>query len=172
MSYNRAGFLDFFIASKLSRKFKVKHQKIKIPTTLNNFKIKISEFQNSNNDPFYSTFINAVKSFYKIENSFKVSLGGNGADTDWEFGEKQLKDLNKSNFNSFIKSYSELITKHSLINKDVSEKMAIKLEQYFLKKYAVFKDAPNFVQLLASAFFHLERFRGRQGYIYSQESNK
>ena len=172
MTYNRAGYLDFLIAGSLSKKFNVPHKKINIPTQLKDFEIAVSEFQNSTNDPFYFTFVKASKKFYKADNCFKVSLGGNGADTDWEFGEKHLKSIDKSNFKSFVKSYSIFITKHTLVDEDFSKQMADKLEKYFLNKYAIFDNHPDFMKLLASAFFHLERFRGRQGFLYTQESNK
>jgi len=95
MTYNRAGGkLDFYIAGKLSKKFNVAHKKIRIPTKLIDFKMEVPEFQNSKNDPFTNAFNKSLEGFYETNNCFKVSLGGNGADTDWEFGEKFLKKLN------------------------------------------------------------------------------
>lgn len=172
MTYNRAGKLDFYIAARLSKAFKVPHRKIHISKSIVDFEAKIPEVKKIDDDPFNKAFSESIKVFYNQGTCFKVSLGGNGADTDWEFGEKQLKKLDQSNFNAFIKSYSTLITQHPYVNKQVSERLATKMENYFIEKYHVFQDKSNFMQLLASSFFHLERFRSEQGSVCSQFLNK
>ena len=99
-------------------------------------------------------------------------MGGNGGDTDWEFGEKRIADVDKSTLKKFIHDYSKKMTLHPILKKEVSESFAEEIESYFLEKYSLFAEKQNFQQLLASAFFHLERFRGEQGFAYSQNSNK
>ena len=71
----------------------------------------------------------------------------------------------------FIKSYALMLVSHPLVSIEKSTKLALKLEKYFLEKYAIFETKENYLQLLGSAFFHLERFRGEQGFGYSQNQN-
>jgi hypothetical protein len=170
-TYNRAGLLDLWIASYLSKQFKVVHKTFILNTKLVNYKPKINGFKNSDGDVFTQILNESIADFFETQDSFKVSLGGNGADTDWEFGEKQLKKLEINEFNSFIKSYSLMLVSHPLVSIDLTTKLALKLENYFLNKYAVFNTKENYLQLLGSAFFHLERFRGEQGFGYSQNAN-
>ncbi|MES2808153.1 MAG: hypothetical protein V4619_05990, partial [Bacteroidota bacterium] len=172
MTYNRAGKLDFLIAARLSRMANVPHHKFSVPSSFNDFEAQIPEFRDMTVDAFYVALQRELKGFYNTGESYKVHLGGNGADTDWEFGENRIKNVDKSNFDSFIKTYSQLMTTHPLVDKAFSAKMADKVAAYLLDKYKCFKGKQNFMQLLASAFFHLERFRGNQGFSYSQISNK
>ncbi|WP_333600909.1 hypothetical protein [Flavobacterium sp.] len=171
-TYNRAGKLDLWIASHLSKKFNVIHKKFVLNPKSINIKPRIEAFKESEGDAFTQSFTNLSKDFFRTENSFKVSLGGNGADTDWEFGEKQLNKLEVNEFKNFIKSYSLLLVSHPLVSTEITAKLALRLESYFLEKYSVFEDKDNYLQLLGSAFFHLERFRGEQGFIYSQITNR
>lgn len=171
MTYNRAGILDLIIAGVLSKKTGVSHEKIKINIKNEDFEVSIPDLKNPESDVFTSTFYKAVKKFYKSKNSFKVSLGGNGGDTDWEFGETQMKALDKSSFCNFIRSYAKLISHHPLFSENLIESLTKKNEKYLLNKYEAFSNKKNFIQLLGSSFFHLERFR-QQGYTHSQFSNK
>lgn len=171
-TYNRAGNLDLKIASILSKKAGVAHFKFLIKPEINNDKLKISGFKDSDGDPFTMSYIESLKNFYKVSNEYKVFLGGNGGDTDWEFGEKRIANVDKSSMESFIKDYSKELTNHPLLNQFEKSSFSNDLEEYFLKKYHCFSNHPNFQQLLASAFFHLERFRSEQGFGYSQNLNK
>ena len=170
-TYNRAGMLDLWIASHLCKKFNVEHIKFKLNTKTINFKPTLNRFKDSEGDVFTQVLNESIADFFETHDSFKVSLGGNGADTDWEFGEKQLNKLEINEFKSFIKSYSLMLVSHPLVTIETTTKLALKLENYFLKKYAVFETKDNYLQLLGSAFFHLERFRGEQGFGYSQKGN-
>lgn len=172
MTYNRAGKLDFYIAGKLSKAFKVPHRKFEIIANISEINIKIPEYKKVDDDPFYELFFNAVKDFYNQGTCFKVSLGGNGADTDWEFGEKHLVSLDQSSLVSFLKTYSRLITQHPLLKDEHSQRFALILEDYFLNKYRDLDGKDDFMKSIASALFHLERFRGEQGAIYTQFSNR
>ena len=170
-TYNRAGNLDLWIASYLSKQFKVAHKTFKLNTKTAGFKPVLNKFKDSEGDAFTKVLNDSIADFFQTQDSFKVSLGGNGADTDWEFGEKQLNRLEIKDFKSFIKSYSLMLVSHPLVSIEKSTKLALKLEKYFLEKYTVFETKENYLQLLGSAFFHLERFRGEQGVGYSQNQN-
>lgn len=170
-TYNRAGNLDLWIASYLSKQFKVAHKTFKLNTKTVGFKPVLNKFKDSEGDAFTKILNDSIADFFQTQKSFKVSLGGNGADTDWEFGEKQLNRLEIKDFKSFIKSYSIMLVSHTLVSIEVTTRLALKLEKYFLEKYAVFETKENYLQLLGSAFFHLERFRGEQGFGYSQNQN-
>ncbi len=171
-TYNRAGNLDLYIASHLSKKAKLKHTKFKIRPEVKASELRIAGFKDSAGDPFTMSFKAALKNFYKAGNEFKVVLGGNGGDTDWEFGEKRIADVDKSTLEKFIHDYSKKLTDHPIFNPELKGKFAKEIETYFWDKYKLFADRKNFQQLLASAFFHLERFRGEQGFAYSQNGNK
>jgi len=170
-TYNRAGKLDLWIASYLSKQFKVDHKTFKLKTKIVDFVPKLNKFKDSEGDAFTKVLKDSIADFFQTQDCFKVSLGGNGADTDWEFGEKQLNKLNVNEFKSFIKSYSLMLVSHPLVSIETTTTLALKLENYFLNKYAVFETKENYLQLLGSAFFHLERFRGEQGFGYSQNQN-
>ncbi|TBX66362.1 hypothetical protein EZL74_10965 [Flavobacterium silvisoli] len=170
-TYNRAGKLDLWIASYLSRKFRVPHKKFELEIKLNDFTPVLNEFKDSKGDAFTNALDQSVGRFFETDDSFKVSLGGNGADTDWEFGEKKLKYLKTENFKSFISSYALMLVTHPLVSEKVTQQLADRIEYYLYNKYKVFESKENYIQLLASAFFHLERFRGEQGFVYSQRGN-
>jgi hypothetical protein len=170
-TYNRAGKLDLWIAAYLSKQFKVSHKTFKLKTKTVDFVPKLNKFKDSKGDAFTKVLNDSIADFFQTQDCFKVSLGGNGADTDWEFGEKQLNKLNVNEFKSFIKSYSLMLVSHPLVSIETTTTLALKLENYFLNKYAVFETKENYLQLLGSAFFHLERFRGEQGFGYSQNQN-
>ncbi len=170
-TYNRAGKLDLWIASYLSRKFRVPHKKFELEIKVNDFTPVLNEFKDSKGDAFTNALDQSVGRFFETDDSFKVSLGGNGADTDWEFGEKKLKSLKTENFKSFVSSYALMLVTHPLVSEKVTQQLANKIEHYLYNKYKVFENKENYIQLLASAFFHLERFRGEQGFVYSQRGN-
>lgn len=171
-TYNRAGNLDLKIASLLSRKTKVFHHKVVLKTDVKVSELKVSGFKDSAGDPFTISLKKAMKNFYKADGEYKVVLGGNGGDTDWEFGEKRIADVDKSSLKTFIRDYSGKLSDHPLLNPEIKQIFAKEMESYFWKKYQIFEIKNNYQQLLASAFFHLERFRGEQGFGYSQNANK
>tara|TARA_B100000900_G_C20596060_1_gene723468 strand:+ start:1753 stop:3513 length:1761 start_codon:yes stop_codon:yes gene_type:complete len=170
-TYNRAGKLDLWIASYLSKQFEIPHKKFKIKNNLDDFTPSVNEFKDSKQDPFTLILDSCIGDFFQTKDSFKVCLAGNGADIDSEFGEKHQSKLRFNNFKSFISSYSEMLVSHPLVSSEITKGIGLKLEKYFLSKYSVFENKEHYVQLLGSAFFHLERFRGEQGYIYSQKVN-
>lgn len=171
-TYNRAGKLDLIIASILSRKVGVTHKKFVIKKEIKEIDFKVTPFKDSSGDAFNLRYKDILKGFYKKDNEFKVLLGGNGGDTDWEFGENRIADVDKTNIQSFIPDYARKMSIHPLIKDIVQKQFADEIETYFLNKYALLGAKGNWQQLLASAFFHLERFRGQQGFIYTQISNK
>lgn len=171
-TYNRAGNLDLYIASFLSKKAGVPHRKFVIKPDNKKMDLKISPFKDSSGDAFTLSFRNALKDFYFEDSEFKVTLGGNGGDTDWEFGEKRIVDVDKSNLQSFIHDYAQKLGDHPILNEELKQRFSLEMEDYLWNKYKVFSEKKNFQQLLASAFFHLERFRSEQGFAYSQNSNK
>lgn len=171
-TYNRAGNLDLYIASVLSQKAKVAHEKFKLSYSEKSRKIQIEKFKDSSGDAFYMTYINNVTPFFKLEREFKVVLNGNGGDTDWEFGEKRIADVDKSSLKTFIYDYSVKLANHPILKEEIQKKIAKDFENYLWNKYSCFSTKENALQLLASAFFHLERFRPEQGFLYTQNSNK
>ncbi len=171
-TYNRAGKLDLYIASILSKKANVPHHKFVLKPYTNLSELKVSAFKDSVGDPFTTSFRSALKDFYKSEDGFKVVLGGNGGDTDWEFGEKRIADVDKSSLKKFIHDYSLKLSDHTIFSDNLKQWFSEEIEAYLLGKYGIFAQKNNWQQLLGSAFFHLERFRGEQGFKYSQNSNK
>lgn len=170
-TYNRAGKLDLYIASVLSKKAKVPHHKFVIKPDQNSIDLKVTPFKDSSGDPFTLSFKKLLKDFYKSNGEYKVVLGGNGGDTDWEFGEKRIADVDKTSLSTFITDYSKKLSDHPIFNNEIKEKFKEEINFYLWEKYKVFEKRKNFQQLLASAFFHLERFRD-QGFGYSQNSNQ
>lgn len=171
-TYNRAGSLDLKIASLLSRKAMVPHHQFVLKADVKGSELKVSGFKDSAGDPFTMSLKKMMKDFYYSEGEYKVSLGGNGGDTDWEFGEKRIADVDQSSLKTFIRGYSAKLSDHPLFKPEIKKQFREELENYFWNKYQLFETKNNYQQLLASAFFHLERFRGEQGFGYSQNSNK
>ncbi|WP_018479667.1 asparagine synthetase B family protein [Pontibacter roseus] len=169
LTYNRQSNLDFWIAGILSRKFDIPHVKVLLdPSKDQNL---ISAFNPQTDGDVFSYLFRLKTSDFYNSGEIKVSLNGNGGDTDWSY--KFSKNLNPSatNFTQLVTHFADSVFSKKSLSEDFAQKSKIDLEKYLLSKYNSFENKIDFLKLFCSAVFHLERWRS-QGVGISQSSLK
>lgn len=169
-TYNRQSNLDFIIASKLSRDFKIPHVKITLdPEKDQKF---IEEFDDTadGTDIFDFLIKSKCREFYNAM-EIKVVLSGNGGDTDWAYHFSKNVDYSAADFSQLISGYSGKFYENEFLIADIKEEGKKEVKTYMEDKFGSFATRENFIQLFGSGIFHLERFRN-QGMAFSQNANK
>lgn len=169
-TYNRQSNLDFMIASKLSRDFKIPHVKVVLDPRKD--QELIEGFDDTADDADIFNFLVRLKSrdFYN-SSDIRVVLSGNGGDTDWAYHFSKNLDYSATDFNQLISGYSEKFYENEFLLSNIKEEGRKEVSQYIENKYGPFATRKNFVQLFGSGIFHLERFRN-QGMAFSQNVNR
>ncbi len=169
-TYNRQSTLDFMIASKLSKDFKIPHVKISLDPEKD--QRLIGAFDETADDADIFNFLIRLKSrdFYN-SSEIKVVLTGNGGGIDWPFHFNPHLNFSASGLDQLITDYSNKIFGNAFLQEDLKETAKQEVREYMENKYGSFISRANFIQLFGSGIFHFERFRN-QGMGFSQNSDK